>query len=83
LEHEYTGKEVQDAHIRLAKLSKEWPVFNIPEHRGDLTVIHALETDAGPTRDMAIIEWASSVWKAYKNEQEAVREMLRKYKEIK
>lgn len=82
LEHDYTGKEVQDAHIRLAKLNKTWPLFAVPKHRGKLTVADALAEVPGEKRDAAIIAWASTVWSAYGAEHENVRAVLRTYGEI-
>jgi hypothetical protein len=82
LEHAYTGKEVQDAHIRLAQKNKDWPLFTVPEKRGMLTVADALASSPGNERDAAIIRWASSVWDAYKHEKESVEVLLKQYGEI-
>lgn len=82
LEHGYTGKQVQEAHKRLAEASKDWPTFVIPEHRGLMTVADALHASLGADRDSAIIAWAASVWSAYAKEQEYVRRTLREAGEI-
>jgi len=34
----YSGKEIQKAHMRLAKKKKQWPVFDLPAHRGNIGV---------------------------------------------
>lgn len=82
VEHGYTGKQIQNAHIRLAKLTKDWPEFAVPEKRGALTVADALKEEPGQKRDEAIIQWAKLVWSAYEKTHESVRECLRKHGEI-
>lgn len=37
LERGYTGKQVQLAHMSLAKRNKEWPKFALPKLRGEVT----------------------------------------------
>src|SRR3954464_9787599 len=55
LEKGCTGREVQLAHMRLAKDGrKEWPYFKLPEHRGSITAADVLRAPAGPERDAAI-----------------------------
>lgn len=83
LEHGYTGREVQDAHIRLARLRKDWPAFALPENRGALTVSSALAPPPGDERDGAIKAWAAATWDAFpKEEKERVRKLLRDCGEI-
>ena len=61
LEKSYTGKQVQLAHIALARRKREWPRFDLPESRGEITVADVLSEPAGPGRDAKIREWCSSV----------------------
>ena len=42
-EHGYTGKEVQRAHMEIAKTRRLWPRFNPPPEKGKLTVRDALQ----------------------------------------
>jgi hypothetical protein len=64
LEKNFTGKEVQNAHITLGKYRKNWPRFELPEDRGDITVYHVISTPKNE-RDEAIRRWCDSVWEAY------------------
>ncbi len=34
IERGFTGREVQLAHMKLARKKQDWPVFAIPQHRG-------------------------------------------------
>lgn len=65
LEKNYTGKEVQLAHVRLEKNRKEWPIFELPERRGDVTVFDVLNAATGNARDAMIEKWCMSVWEAW------------------
>src|SRR5215204_1411749 len=53
----YTGKQVQLAHMALARHKREWPKFALPESRGDITVADVVSESAGPKRDAKIREW--------------------------
>lgn len=66
LEKNFTGKEVQRAHMKLAQLGKKTWVFPpFPENRGAVTVAHVLETTRGVLRDAQIWIWCESVWAAF------------------
>lgn len=73
LEKGYTGREVQLAHMKVAKKKKQWPKFTLPEFRGDVTVSDVLKSRPGNERDEMIKNWCVSVWNAYKEVQEKVR----------
>lgn len=65
LEKGYTGKEVQNAHIKLTKHKKRWPEIHLPEERGKINVFDVMSAEPGPERDKMIDVWCISVWKAY------------------
>jgi len=77
LEHGFSGKEVQRAHMRLAAQRKDWPTFAFPPDRGALTGIDVLTHAPGPARDAAIGAWCASVWAAYSDAHRSVAELLR------
>ncbi len=77
LERGYSGRQVQLAHMRLARKRKEWPTFDLPEQRGSLTVFHALEAAPGAERDRALREWSASVWHAWQASHSRVVDLLR------
>jgi len=76
LEKNYTGKQVQLAHMALARNKRDWPRFDLPETRGDVTVADVLNEPPGPTRDEKIREWCASVWQAYNDNHQKVRNLL-------
>ena len=65
IEHGYTGKQVQRAHMQLARVRRAWPSMPLPAQRGDITVHHVLAQTPGPSRDAMIEQWCRSVWAAY------------------
>lgn len=79
LEKNYTGKEVQLAHMALARRKREWPKFDLPAARGEIAVTDVLNEPAGPTRDAKIRDWCASVWQAYSESHQEVFELLSMY----
>ncbi len=65
LEKNFTGKQVQIAHMKLGKHRKRWPKFNLPEKRGDVTIHDVINTPEGSKRDETINRWCESVWESY------------------
>jgi Family of unknown function (DUF5946) len=78
LEKDYTGKQVQLAHMALAKRRKEWPKFALPECRGEVSVADVMNEPAGQERDAMIRTWCASVWEANRDSHEKVRDLLAK-----
>ena len=66
IEKGYSGRQVQEAHMRLARGRRTWPTFKLPKYRGDVTVSDVLAAPPGPERDAAIETWCRSVWEAYR-----------------
>lgn len=64
-ERGFSGKEVQRAHMALARRSRTWPRFQPPESRGTLTVADVLAVPPGEGRDAMLERWAKSVWLAW------------------
>lgn len=65
-QHKQTGREIQLAHMRLAKQGGPWPTFSIPDRKGSMTVLEVMAKPAGPERDRAIHAWCDSVWAAWR-----------------
>jgi hypothetical protein len=74
LERGYSGKEVQQAHMRIAKIRKDWPRLEPPGQPAVLTVIDVLAAAPGPERDAMILKWATAVWEGWGDRQAWVRE---------
>lgn len=79
LEKGFSGKEVQRAHMQFAKYKEKLPAITLPENRGEITVFDVLQTTEGEERDRKIEDWMQSVWNAYKNEQQKIKDFLEKY----
>ena len=65
VECSYTGKEVQRAHLLLARDKTDFPPLPLPDDRGSVTVHDVLQCPAGEARDRAILRWCDAVWKTY------------------
>jgi Family of unknown function (DUF5946) len=61
-EYGYNGRQVQMAHMQLARQKFEWPPFNPPDMTHTLTVADVMQAEAGQERDQRIREWSTSVW---------------------
>jgi len=79
LEKDYSGKQVQMAHILMSKYKKVWPAINLPHQRGEVTFLHALEAPSGMERDIMIKKWCISVWHAYEESHETIASLLSEY----
>ena len=76
LERGYSGRKVQDAHIRLARRRRQWPAFVPPANAGGLTVIDVMQAPPGDARDQAIDAWCISVWDAWHDTHAQVAALL-------
>jgi hypothetical protein len=79
VEKQFSGRQVQKAHMELARRKREWPSVSLPEDRGIMTVADVLAAYAGSERDAAIDEWCRSVWNACSGNREMVMDLLREY----
>ncbi len=77
IEKNFSGKEVQNAHMKLAKHQKQWPTFNLPETRGEFTVYDIVAAPTGSKRDEAILKWCASVWQAYSESHQKVTDLVK------
>lgn len=78
VEHGWTGKAVQRAHMQLAKRPEPWPVGPLPVTRGVLTATDVMAAPPGPARDAAISRWAASVWEAFADSRPTIDTLLRR-----
>jgi hypothetical protein len=74
IEKDFTGKEVQNAHVKLSSTSKIFEPFDLPAYRGDFSIQDVLKHAPGKDRDLAIREWCVSVWGVYKNQRTLIQE---------
>jgi len=74
LEKDFTGKEVQMAHVKLSNTSKIFEPLDLPDYRGDFTIQDILIYPPGKERDEAIHKWCVCVWDVYKNQRTLIQE---------
>lgn len=72
VEMRYTGRQVQQAHLHLAKDKYSLPAIPLPQNRDEITAANVLCTEPGERRDRMIKSWCASVWEAYKGSQKAI-----------
>ena len=77
IEKNYTGKQIQQAHTLLSNYKDYFPEIKLPENRGEITISDVLKSELN--RDEMIKEWCSSVWKAYKANQEGIKQFCETY----
>jgi len=73
VEHQWTGRSIQMAHMRLARAKREWPAFVLPFGRGAMREEEVL---AAEDREAAIDAWAGEVWAAYAESNRATVDAL-------
>lgn len=78
-EKKFTGREVQRAHVKLARRRKQWNSFPLPDFRGSMTAAEVLALPAGEKRDEAIHTWCVCVWEAYRDSHGIVRGALKEF----
>ncbi len=74
VEKGYTGRNVQLAHIRIAKRKRDWPRMAPPELHADLNVADVIRVPAGDERREMLMRWAASVWESWEDRQGWIRE---------
>ncbi|WP_211171022.1 DUF5946 family protein [Bacillus sp. DNRA2] len=79
IEHGYTGRQVQKAHMELAKRNIQWPSFNLPSSPYSYSVSDVLFAEKGTNRNEMLMKWAKDVWETWDHYHEWTREISRKY----
>jgi hypothetical protein len=83
LEKGFTGRQVQQMHMRLARRRKQWPRLSLPSGpRGDVTVSTVLAAPPGPARDEMIRSWCASVWQTWQASRPRIVDLLKEELDI-
>ena len=64
LEKNFSGLQVQKAHMEMGRKRRAWPKIDLPADRGSITAADVLAFPLGVERDRAIDDWGRAVWKA-------------------
>jgi len=65
LEKGFTGRQVQLAHMRMARRQRSWPKLPLPKKRANITVADVVAAEPGPARDAMIRQWCAAVWETW------------------
>ena len=79
VEKGFTGRQVQLAHMKMARDKHRWPAFELPVDRGAVTPADVMRAPEGTERDAAIDAWCASVWSAYRGSRETIATLLRQH----
>ena len=82
IERQFTGRQVQLAHMRMGRRKHVWPSFDIPTERGSMTPSDVLAAPAGPERDKAIDAWCISAWTPWQQNRQTLADLLEKHEVI-
>jgi hypothetical protein len=74
LEKGYTGRQVQRAHMRIARIQRKWPRLEPPVKPAGITVMDVLGAGTDAEKDAMIRQWMKAVWESWADRQEWVRE---------
>ena len=77
----YSGRQVQLAHIEMANKSKIWLRFMTPKEKTWMTVKDVIESSDN-NKNEAIKKWNQSVWEIWKLQKEKVSELTKRYLDI-
>jgi hypothetical protein len=77
-EHGYTGRQVQLAHMRMARRRTRWPAWAPPAGGAALTVADALKAPT-EARQLAIKRWSAAVWRTWQPRREEIERLTREH----
>lgn len=75
VEKNYTGKEVQLAHMEMSKKSKQFPKITLPENRGTINISDIIKIDKPEEKDQAIHKWCASIWESISSQHKEIIEL--------
>jgi len=82
LEKGFTGRQVQLAHMRLAKQRKHWPKIPPTSASTSITIANALKAEPGPGREQAIRDWCEAVWQTWQSQRETIANLAQEELDI-
>ena len=77
VERQFTGRQVQRAHMHLGRRKRTWPPLTLPADRGTMTAADVMAMPPGRARDDAIRAWCASVWGAFSANRQTLADLLR------
>lgn len=77
LEKGFTGKQVQRAHMQMARYHRQWPRLAVAHEPAAITVADVVGAAPGADRDAMIRRWCASVWEGWRGSREAIVSLAR------
>ena len=78
LEKEFTGRQVQRAHMQMARKRKHWAALPMPEHhRAAMRIADVLAAPPGPERNAMIRRWCQAVWQDWQHARPHIEALAR------
>lgn len=79
IEHRYAGRQVQQAHMNLARQTKDWPVLVAKPTLAALTISDVLQAQEGAARNRKLKDWAGAVWESWQPAHELSRQLISRF----
>jgi hypothetical protein len=77
LEKNFTGRQVQLAHMRMARQRKNWPQLPLPSRQSDIGVSDVISAEPGSLRDAMIRKWCAAVWEVWQESRPQIAELAK------
>jgi hypothetical protein len=75
LEKNFTGRQVQLAHMQLGRFRRTWVAPPIPEQHAAIGVADVLAAPSGPERHAMIDRWCQAVWQDWQHARAEIAEL--------
>jgi len=78
LEKNFTGRQVQRAHMQLARTRKHWAAPPVPaQQHAAIRVTDVIAAPRGPERNAMIYRWCEAVWQDWQHARPEIVELAR------
>ena len=77
LEKNFTGRQVQRAHMQLARYRRAWVAPPIPRQHAAIGVADVLAAPPGPERNAMIRRWCEAVWQDWQHARPQIEELAK------
>jgi hypothetical protein len=68
VECKYSGRQVQIAHMELAKRKIQWPSFELPTRLYTLSIADVIAAEEDEHRNEMLMKWAINVWDTWEHQ---------------
>ena len=82
IEKQFSGRQVQRAHMKMARRKHVWAAFEIPAERGLMRPSDVIAAPPGQERDKAIDAWCASVWAPWQSNRRTIANLLEQHEVI-